>query len=95
MEWIEKAEERQIRLLAAETIPARVTKRDAADLPIGKTSVTMLLARMTGRVARLTRARPSRRRGALPTEGPDCGPRWRATASATMSERRFFDRRAA
>jgi hypothetical protein len=95
MRWNEEAEARKIRLLAAETMPASAANGGAAELPIGKTSVTVLLARMTGRVVRLTRARPSRSRGEPPTEGPDCGSRWRAVAAAAISEWRLVDRRAA
>ena len=91
MEWIEKAEARKIRLLAGEAMPAGAANGAATQLPAGKTNVS-LLARVTGRVARLTRARPSRGRGEPPTEGPDCISRWRAPAGSLISERRLGGR---
>jgi hypothetical protein len=53
---------------------------------------------MTGRVTRLTRARPSRGRSDQPTEGSDCVSKWRVGAGCpvySISERRLLDRRAA
>ncbi|HYU13518.1 MAG TPA: hypothetical protein VEK82_13145 [Stellaceae bacterium] len=94
MEWIEKAEERQIRLLAAEAMPAGAANSKATQLSASKTGVS-LLAWMTGRVGRLARARPSRGRGEPPKEGPDCLSRWRARAGSLISERGLLDRRAA
>jgi hypothetical protein len=98
MRWNEEAEARKVRLLAAESMPASAANGGATKLPKGKTSVTALLARMTGRVTRLTRARPSRGRSDQPTEGSDCVSKWRVGAGCpvySISERRLLDRRAA
>ena len=97
MEWIEKAEARKTRLLAAEAMPANPANGGAPQAAVSKTGVTLLLARMTGRVARLAKARPSRRRSEPPTDGPDCGSRWRAAVGCPVfiSERGFLGRRAA
>ncbi len=98
MRWNEEAEARKVRLLAGESMSASAANGGATKLPMGKTSLTLLLARMTGRVARLTRARPSRGRSDQPTEGPDCLSRWRAELGCplpSISERGLPGRRAA
>ena len=97
MEWMEKAEARKIRLLAAETMPANAANGRATQVAVSKTGIALLLARMTRRVTRLTRARPSRNRSEPPTEGPDCGSRWRAGVGCPVftSERGLLGRRAA
>ena len=98
LEWIEKAEARNIRLLAAEAMPANAANGGATQPAAGKTSIRLLLGRMTGRVARLSRARSPRGRSDQPTEGPDGVSRWRAAAICpvlSISERGLLGRRAA
>lgn len=98
MGWIEKAEARKIRLLAAEAMPTATKSGGASQSAASRTGVTLLLAKMTGGVARLTRARSSRRRSDPPADGPDCVSRWRAgvgRAVSAISERSLLDRRAA
>jgi hypothetical protein len=80
--------------LAGEAMPAAAANGAAAQPSASITNVS-LLARMTGRVARLTRARPSRGRSEPPTEGSDSVSRWRPGVGCTRSEWGFLGRRAA
>jgi hypothetical protein len=95
MGWIEKAEARNIRLLAGEAMPAAAANGATAQPSANKTNVTLLITRLTGRVARFAKARPSRGRSEQPTEGSDCVSGWRAGIGCLMSERSLLGRRAA
>jgi|HubBroStandDraft_4_1064222.scaffolds.fasta_scaffold260015_1 hypothetical protein len=98
MRWNEEAEARKVRLLAAESMPTATRSGGATQSAASRTGVTLMLAKMTGGVARLTRPRPSRRRSDPPADGPDCASRWRAgvgRAVSAISERSLLDRRAA
>ena len=71
--WIEEAEARQMRLHDAELKPAAApTVAGPEFLLVTKATLTVLVARMTGRVARTNREQPSAAGKDAPADGCDC-----------------------
>src|SRR5437764_5191559 len=60
LRWIEEAEARQVRLYDAEAKPAAAESLSGPGFPLTtKITFTVLVGRMTGRLARAARGRPS------------------------------------
>src|SRR5437763_14092683 len=72
MRWIEEAEARRVWLYDTESKPAAAENVAAPEFRVvPKTALTVLVARMTGRVARAARGRASAGEEDAPAEGCD------------------------
>ena len=72
MRWIEEAEARRVWLYDAESKPAAAESLAGPEILLTrKSTVTVLVARMTGRLARAARGRPSAGAKDTPAEGCD------------------------
>lgn len=70
MRWIEEAEARQMRLYDAESKPAAAPMAARPEFLLAtKATLTVLVARMTGRVARATREEPPAGEKDTPADG--------------------------
>lgn len=78
MRWLEEAEARQMRLLDAEARPVAAENSAVPEFVlVRRASLTVLVARMAGRVARAARGRPSADGVEdAPAEGCDEGSIW-------------------
>ena len=78
MRWLEAAEARRVFLIDAETKPAPVENGSGQEFPlVTKTTLTILVARMTGRLARPARAQPAAGAEKEPADGcDDTAPSW-------------------
>ena len=72
MRWIEEAEARRVWLYDAESKPTAAESLAGPEILLTrKSTVTVLVARMTGRLARAARGRPSAGAKDAPAEGCD------------------------
>jgi hypothetical protein len=72
MRWIEEAEARRVWLYDAESKPTAAESLAGPEILLTrKSTVTVLVARMTGRLARAARGRPSAGAKETPAEGCD------------------------
>jgi hypothetical protein len=73
MRWIEEAEARRMWLHDAESRPAYAESlAEAEPMAISKATLTVLVSKITGRIARAARIRPSAGEKDAPAEGCDC-----------------------
>jgi Ser/Thr protein kinase RdoA (MazF antagonist) len=79
LRWIEEAEARQVRLYDAEAKPAAAESLSGPGFPLTtKLTLTVLVGRMTGRLARAARGRPSAGAEDASAEGCDAADSIRA-----------------
>lgn len=78
MRWLEAAEARRVFLVDAETKPPPAENGGGQEFPlVTKATLTVLVARMTGRLARAARAQPAAGANDEPADGcDDTAPSW-------------------